>query len=299
MMATAQPTSVPSSAQTLQQQYTPPNSQGHPQAQQFAQRSSPTTSANATPSTQSPTSVHNAPNFSQVPLAQRQIRPPKSPMYIPAALRPTDRPPRAPPLTPPRSLHGSTDSLDNNVDPNRPISRRSTDPGRGRQTLDRVSETSSHDDAANAAEPEPVDDLSDLTLLNGEPPTRHHWKADAHASICDGPTCQKCFGLFERRHHCRHCGNIFCKEHSSLQIPLDQNADFHPSGMMVRSCGHCRARYEEWMEARRQMKKGNTLSELDQNSPIRLIGGKGPKSPEAQKGSVAGSVSRDWNWSTF
>ena len=295
----AQPTSVPSSAQALQQQFTPPNSQGHPQAQQFTQRSSPSTSANATPSTQSPTSINNGPTPSQVPLAQRQIRPPKSPMYIPAALRPTDRPPRASPLTPPRSLHGSTDSLDNNPDPTRPASRRSTDPGKSRQALDRVSETSSHDETAHPTQTEPEDDMSDLIALNGDPPTRHHWKADAFASICDGPICQRSFGLFERRHHCRHCGNIFCKEHSSLQIPLDQNADFHPRGIMVRSCGHCHSRYKEWMEERKQRKKGNSFSALDQNSPIRLIGGKSPKSPETQKSSVAGSVTRDWNWSTF
>ena len=300
-MATAQPTSVPS-AQTLQQQYTPPNSQGQSQAQQFAQRSSPSTSTsgNATPTTHSPTSIQNAAALSQVPLAQRQIRPPKSPMYIPAALRPTDRPQRAHPLTPPRSLHGSTDSLNNSADP-RPASRRSTDPGKRKQALDRVSETSSNEEIGNNDQTEPVDDFGDLIALTGNPPTRQHWKADAYASICDGPTCQKRFGLFERRHHCRHCGDIFCKEHSSLQLPLDQNADFHPQGAMVRSCGNCYDRYDEWLEARRHIKRGSIVNHgsLGPNSPVRLIGGKAPKSPDAHKGSVAGSVTRDWNWSTF
>ena len=297
----AQPTSVPST-QSLQQQYTPPNSQGQPLAQQFVQRSSPSTSTsgNATPTTHSPTSIQNAAALSQIPLAQRQIRPPKSPMYIPAALRPTDRPQRAPPLTPPRSLHGSTDSLDNSADP-RPTSRRSTDPAKNKQTLERVNETSPQEDTGTTAQKQPIDDFSDLITLNGDPPTRQHWKADAYASICDGPTCQKSFGLFERRHHCRHCGNIFCKEHSSLQLPLDQNAEFHPRGMLVRSCGHCHDRYGEWLEARKQMRTGGNImnGSLGSNSPIRLIGGSGPKSPDAHKGSVAGSVSRDWNWSTF
>ena len=299
-MSTAQPTSVPSSTQSLQQ-YTPPNSQGQLQNTQFAQRPSPSTSTSghATPTTHSPTSVQNAAALAHIPLAQRQIRPPKSPMYIPAALRPTDRPPRAHPLTPPRSLHGSTDSLDNSADP-RPASRRSTDPTKGKQTLDRVSETSSHEEAGNTGQQESIDDFSDLIALNGDPPTRQHWKADAYASICDGPTCQKSFGLFERRHHCRHCGNIFCREHSSLQLPLDQNADFHPRGQMVRSCGHCHDRYSEWLEARRHMKRGSLANDaMGVNSPVRLIGGNPPKSPDAPKGSVAASVGRDWNWSTF
>lgn len=227
-------------------------------------------------------------------------------MYIPAALRPTDRPLRASPLTPPRSLHGSTDSLDNKADATRPISRRSTDPGRsGKQQLDRVSEASPREESAAPAlqTASPVDDMSDLVALTGDPPTRHHWKADIYASICDGPTCQKGFGLFERRHHCRRCGNIFCKEHSRLQIPLDQNADFHPRGMMVRCCGHCLARYEEWLEARRQVKMGNTDPRggaVGSGSPVRQIGGgRGPRTPEAQKASFVGSLSRDWNWSTF
>ena len=316
-MATAQPTYVPASAQPLHQQhYTPPNSQGRQQTDHFHPRSAPSTSTQSTPSSHSPLSnhhhhqQHNAPIMPQLALAKRQIRPPKSPMYIPAALRPTDRPQRASPLTPPRSLHGSTDSLDKNADPTRPTSRRSTDPGRGKQQqqqqLDRVSEASSHEELATgvgsqATSKEPIDDMSDLTPLTGDPPTRHHWKADSYASLCDGPTCQKTFGLFERRHHCRHCGNIFCKEHSSLHIPLDQNADFHPRGHIVRSCGHCLARYEEWLEARREMiKMGRHTGETSQGSPVRQIGPtKSPKSPDAHKGSFVGSLTRDWNWSTF
>lgn len=36
----------------------------------------------------------------------------KSPLYVPAALRPTERPNKNPPTTPPKSLHGSVDSLE-------------------------------------------------------------------------------------------------------------------------------------------------------------------------------------------
>ena len=48
----------------------------------------------------------------QVPNHVRQLRPPKSPLYVPAVLRPTERPLRQSPMTPPKSLHGSLDSLE-------------------------------------------------------------------------------------------------------------------------------------------------------------------------------------------
>ena len=284
---------------------TPPNSQGNPQIQ-FAQlpqqsRTPPSTSANATPSTQSPASVYNAPTIPQIPYAQRQIRPPKSPMYVPAALRPTDRPTnRSSPLTPPRSIHGSTDSLDNSKDPtSRPLSRRSTDGKKGKSPA--VIGPSDQEDGSNQEADEEDEDDTDLSAVTG-PPARHHWKPDANASICDGPTCQKVFYLFERRHHCRHCGNVFCQEHSSLQTPLDQTANFHPKGTMVRACEHCRARYEEWMLNRREQRQRRRNGEsplADLQSPVRLIGNARSKSAEEQKGGVASSVTRDWNWSTF
>lgn len=70
---------------------------------------SPNTSATNTPASNSPTSPRMT-NY-QLPLQSRQIRPPKTPLYVPAALRPTERPQKPAPPTPPRSVHGSLDSL--------------------------------------------------------------------------------------------------------------------------------------------------------------------------------------------
>ena len=233
-------------------------------------------------------------------------------MYIPAALRPTDRPTRSSPLTPPRSVHGSTDSLENPADPkSRPVSRRSTGPKKNMTVHEEEEEDNDELDELDDDD-DGEDDYSDRGAVTG-PPTTFHWKPDAHASVCDGLTCQKFFGLFERRHHCRHCGNIFCKEHSSLRIPLNQNAEFHPKGAMVRSCEHCRAKYDEWVLDRRTERQkrrrgegsggelggGGRSGSLAFNSPVRLIGSAKDKTPEVQKGGVASSVTRDWNWSTF
>jgi hypothetical protein len=76
------------------------------------QQPSPTDSAIPTPQNISPTSPRMDTCLKyQLPNQVRQLRPPKSPLYVPAVLRPTERPGRQGPLTPPKSLHGSLDSL--------------------------------------------------------------------------------------------------------------------------------------------------------------------------------------------
>ncbi|KAL0568362.1 hypothetical protein V5O48_013628 [Marasmius crinis-equi] len=49
---------------------------------------------------------------------------------------------------------------------------------------------------------------------------RHLWKADQLATACDSFYCRVGFTIFERRHHCRKCGGIFCRACSSHMTPL-------------------------------------------------------------------------------
>lgn len=269
-------TSVPSSHFYT----TPPNS--HPNSQgplHDPPQYSPINSALATPMNQSPSSPSNNAMFPNFPLGTRQLRGPKSPMYVPAVLRPTERPPRSSPLTPPRSLHGSTDSLEG-AESARPISRRSATDGKKGKKLGQVTED----------DPIPTDDLAPVT----GPPTREHWKPDTNAIICDAPICQKAFSLFERRHHCRHCGHVFCNAHSYWRIPLDQDADYHPKGAQVRSCQHCFNQFRKWKSAR--ISRANSIHQQLASTPNTPI--KGTPDSSDQK-IVASSVPRDWNWSTF
>ncbi|KAI8081635.1 uncharacterized protein BX664DRAFT_340895 [Halteromyces radiatus] len=50
------------------------------------------------------------------------------------------------------------------------------------------------------------------------------WIPDDQVTHCQFKTkstrCECEFDWMNRRHHCRRCGNIFCKTHSSNRLPL-------------------------------------------------------------------------------
>jgi hypothetical protein len=99
-----------------------PNQQYHTGTQ--SQPISPVHSTPNTPQNASPTSPR-----STMPMLHQhqQLRPLKSPMYVPAVLRPTDPPKRqtkSSPPTPPKSVNSSFDSLQDRFA--RPLSRTST-----------------------------------------------------------------------------------------------------------------------------------------------------------------------------
>ncbi|KAL4786329.1 hypothetical protein BJX76DRAFT_124043 [Aspergillus varians] len=256
---------------------------------------SPMNSGSSSPSNNSSTS----PRQQYLPLQTRQLRPPKAPLYVPAALRPTERPSKPSPPTPPHSVHGSFDSL-NDGETGETVTRRLT-----------IESVGSGGGISKLAENEWMknEDLGEVTGL----PTRDHWKADSASRSCDSPTCRSSFGLFLRRHHCRHCGHVFCSSHSPHAVPLDQEARFHPDGVLSRACDLCWSAYQRWEEARTDRLNKiqlqiNAQDDDDQSagdSPTgsvvaSLVEGrkKAPGTP-GQTGEIAASVPRGWNWSTF
>ncbi|CAL1697289.1 unnamed protein product [Somion occarium] len=61
--------------------------------------------------------------------------------------------------------------------------------------------------------------------------SKHHWKPDSQASHCDTFMCRKKFTIFERKHHCRKCGGVFCSDCSTKGTTLldTSNLEFlHP-----------------------------------------------------------------------
>ena len=130
-----------------------------------SQQTSPINSATGTPSNSSPTSPR-ASVLPYLPAHTRQLRPPKSPLYVPAVLRPTDPPKKTvkqSPLTPPASRHNSFDPFENA----RALTRRSTGES-GNSDLDSMLESENS-----------TEGLGKVTAL----PTREHWKVCLHSLL--------------------------------------------------------------------------------------------------------------------
>lgn len=150
----------------------------------------------------------------------------------------------------------------------------------------------------------------DLLTLQSQP--------DSHARHCDSSRCATTFSFFERRHHCRKCGLVFCNTHTPHAVPLDELARFHTEGFRVRACDECWDDYRAWETLR--CSRNNSYSDESslQNSPPTpgegiaftrsRMGGKGRAMMHGKKGpgqgpgmgeSVGTSVPRNWEWSTF
>jgi len=139
----------------------------------------------------------------------------------------------------------------------------------------------------------------EYTGIVSGPPARWHWKPDNEAEICAAPGCTKTFTLFERKHHCRRCGDVFCAGDTSQTLRLDQNARFHIAGVLSRSCNRCKQEYEAWKRNGSDISKKcrpQSAKELSKRSGRVNI-----KSSPQDTGTVEqiASVPHDWSWSTF
>ena len=134
-------------------------------------------------------------------------------------------------------------------------------------------------------------------------PTRVHWVPDAERTNC--AKCHTRFSLLERKHHCRHCGEIFCARDLPDMVYLNGEAHFcqlrqFGGGVLVKVCHACAVASEEYMQAIKQQKLQRLQEGMapDENGTPRR--GKGmSRAPARRRDSVAGSVPADWNWSSF
>ncbi|KAF4952713.1 hypothetical protein FGADI_6603 [Fusarium gaditjirri] len=70
--------------------------------------------------------------------------------------------------------------------------------------------------------------------------TRHHWQRSTSYDLCTDPTCGRSLGPLNGSINCRHCGRLFCEEHTMYQMKLSRSAKHEPiRGYWARVCETC------------------------------------------------------------
>lgn len=124
-------------------------------------------------------------------------------------------------------------------------------------------------------------------------PTKAHWRRDLSRNTC--AYCDKQFTFFERRHHCRHCGDIFCAEHTSnfLKLGIDAQFTVAGSGVLCKVCDNCYDDYKNFLKN----KFGNDINvngSLKRDVPMN-----NERKKSVVENNLSGSVPADWSWSSF
>ncbi|KAA8914142.1 hypothetical protein TRICI_003039 [Trichomonascus ciferrii] len=112
--------------------------------------------------------------------------------------------------------------------------------------------------------------------------------------------CARPFGLFERRHHCRKCGDIFCAQDSNYTVPLDHTVSFnHLNGVPSRACKGCADDYAAYRDSIFN-ETNNTAAGLPNNNNDRMNIPQQLNTTNVQTDlDLAASIPKDWSWSTF
>lgn len=138
-------------------------------------------------------------------------------------------------------------------------------------------------------------------------PTRKHWVRDEAVLKCAIAHCPKTFNFFERRHHCRRCGGIFCKEHTMHYLYINHLAQFTTGGRgtLSRVCDNCIEEYNEFVKH----EFGVDVHHLHHSQPATSSTSPVQTTPRAanqyRRGyeqtneQIAGSVPANWSWSSF
>ncbi|SCV00602.1 LANO_0F07690g1_1 [Lachancea nothofagi CBS 11611] len=150
---------------------------------------------------------------------------------------------------------------------------------------------------------------SDSKATEVPPPTRQHWISDGKRNSCH--YCHRIFTFWERKHHCRHCGDIFCSQHVRHWLYLDRDAKFVIGGAGVGSlskiCDGCLQEYDTLVREGPSVETTNQNNDTPKSvTPVPgvhvALDRKNLVEEEGKRGrmdSIVGSVPADWNWSSF
>ncbi|KAI4329029.1 hypothetical protein L6164_021336 [Bauhinia variegata] len=106
--------------------------------------------------------------------------------------------------------------------------------------------------------------------------SRDFWMPDHSCRKCY--ECDSLFTLFNRKHHCRHCGRIFCAKCTANSVPAPSSSQRNPWEELekIRVCNYC---YKQWEEGKGSFDNGNQDPDLDCSAPL------SPSSPASSKSS--------------
>lgn len=95
--------------------------------------------------------------------------------------------------------------------------------------------------------------------------SRDFWMPDQSCRVCYD--CDSQFTLFNRRHHCRHCGRIFCAKCTTNSVPPSSSQrNSWEEWEKVRVCNYC---YQQWEQGLTpSYKKERQVSNLDHCSSL-------------------------------
>ncbi|TKA35428.1 hypothetical protein B0A54_12088 [Friedmanniomyces endolithicus] len=95
--------------------------------------------------------------------------------------------------------------------------------------------------ASRGASPTPsVARQAEAPLEPDEVITKSHWQRASGRDACSDPICGKRLGTATGQVHCRHCGRLFCDEHTMYQMKLSRSAKHEPvRGLWYRVCETC------------------------------------------------------------
>ena len=274
-----------------------------------------------------PPSTNTSPSDHHSHLNVRPVRQPRQPMYVPAALRPTEPPSTRPANIPnrPRAPDTPPTSKDNSFDSGKSAGQKDLDTLESSQesaatastTLTHPSSASPPPTAKSTTTNNNPSDLhrlrqtlsrrasSSLSLPTPYPPvhadpTTAHWKPDSASPACS--ICRETFTFFFRRHHCRSCGDVVCEKDSRGKVPLDENARFNARGGWWRACGRCVGEWGVVEKLRKEREEG--VNEEEEVEGMVVGGLEIPARPSlgGEGGGMAQSMARSqgaMEWSTF
>jgi rabenosyn-5 len=82
--------------------------------------------------------------------------------------------------------------------------------------------------------------LPEARLDPDEVVTKAHWQRFSGHDSCSDPLCGKRLGNTNGNINCRHCGKLFCEEHTMYQMKLSRSAQHEPvRGLWCRVCETC------------------------------------------------------------